>query len=130
MDDDLFFGLLQANPQIAGKAPAATASQAAYQMWNGHSQNEGHHAMQGSGVFHPESNTMGEPSPSHQQGLEGLWSATQNQGMPRTNPDRSIPYGYDPSSGHIPIPVPGYRQQGENFGAEGSAFRPCCKLSN
>ncbi|EIE20548.1 hypothetical protein COCSUDRAFT_57694 [Coccomyxa subellipsoidea C-169] len=58
---------------------------------------------------------MGEPSPSHQQGLEGLWSATQNQGMPRTNPDRSIPYGYDPTSGHIPIPVPGYRQQGPHL---------------
>jgi hypothetical protein len=112
MDDDLFFGLLQANPQIAGKAPAVTASQAAHQMWNGHRQIEGLQPMQAHDVLHPESNTFGESPTSHPPGFEGLWSATQNQ-QPRKNPDRSHPFGYDASTAHLPIPVPGYGQQGE-----------------
>ena len=109
MDDDLFFGLLQANPQIAGKAPGLTAPQAAYQMWNG--QNEGVHALHGS--RHPDTNTIAEASSSHPQGFQGLWSATQNQALPSTNPDRKVSFGYDASNGHRPIPIKSLRQHGE-----------------
>ncbi|CAL8464934.1 g4469 [Coccomyxa elongata] len=108
MDDDIFFGLLQANPQIAGKASGLTAPQAAYQMWNG--QNEGLHALHGS--RHPDTNTIAEASSSHPQGFQGLWSATQNQASPSTNPDRKVSFGYDASNGHRPIPIKSFRQQG------------------
>ncbi|KAK9917739.1 hypothetical protein WJX75_007649 [Coccomyxa subellipsoidea] len=71
--------------------------------------------MQAHDVLHPESNTFGESPTSHPPGFEGLWSATQNQ-QPRKNPDRSHPFGYDASTAHLPIPVPGYGQQGAKHG--------------
>jgi hypothetical protein len=119
IDDELFFGLLQANPQISGRGTAAAVSPplSAFKTGPG----PGLHDF-----FEPARSSSGvlqQVSTSYDQPLQGLWNVTQNQSVAAI-PVKATSLGYGPATGQEQPPRSmALRQRSQSIDTKGKSWQ-------